>query len=505
VDLQHALGSRQPLTLDDARERIVEQVVAGRWESSGGVKAPGGLLEVLADWRSAAFKQNEQGEPVAPRRARFDVHVRPPELLERARLFVDRPGESFDRFIRVPIKSFAKGDDIGEAERDARQREMVVRFEQTLKLARPLVGVNEHALKAAHPDEPGLQYRYKFSEIPLRDLPIADRLADALRSPTIDEPTRESFADAICDVDGITKIDVFGSYPNYSPLVFDAVLEPVTEQWSGTTGDEARREFWRWRRARPLPAALPMTDAEREAMVTGWMVGRLTGRIRRLPVEPYLDPVQIWDPEQQDWEDFPNPLLTPPETFKADYDWLPAVLESVLLAIAQAHEAPVMHQLRPYRLLRELYDSSNPTEDDPGAERTMIELNANRLVRSWLRGELTDGDHSAVVGPEADTIDRRAQAALEWLEETRDLAGRHYMKRGGGAEGGGEYSVVRNRLYASATPLFRDVAPDVFKAARQLRRIVEEQQVAAHKDDPVPPQPPDPRVPDRPGHPPIRI
>jgi hypothetical protein len=367
------------------------------------------------------------------------------------------------------------------------------------------VGVHEHALKAAHPDEPGRQYRYKFSEVPLRDLPIADRLAETLRNPSIDEPTREAFAEAVGDTDGITKVDIFGSYPNYSPLVFDAVLEPVYEQWTGTTGEEARREFWRWRRARPLPAALPMTDVEREAMVCGWLLGRLTGRIRQLPVEPYLDPVQIWDPEKQKWADFPNPLLTPPETFKAGYDWLPAVLESVLLAIATAHEAPVMHTLRPYRLLRELYDGGNQTEDDPGAERTMVELNANRLVRTWLRGDLRKSFQSAVVGPEADTIAERARAAVEWLEETADLAGRHYMKPGDGAVGGGEYSVVRNRVYASATPMFRDIAPDVFRAAHRLRHIVDEQQVAAHEDDPVAPKVPDPATPARPGHPTIRI
>ena len=52
-----------------------------------------------------------------PRNARYEVRLRPAELLGRARAFVARPGESFDRFCRVSIRDFASGDDVAAGQR----------------------------------------------------------------------------------------------------------------------------------------------------------------------------------------------------------------------------------------------------------------------------------------------------------------------------------------------------------------------------------------------------
>ena len=59
-----------------------------------------------------------------PSEARFDLHVRPRELLDRARLFVGRPGESFDRFCSVSLRDFVRGPDVRESERDGRRRDL---------------------------------------------------------------------------------------------------------------------------------------------------------------------------------------------------------------------------------------------------------------------------------------------------------------------------------------------------------------------------------------------
>ncbi len=75
-----------------------------------------------------------------------------------------------------------------------------------------------------------------------------------------------------------------------------------------------------------------MHESERRAMAAGWFLGLVVGRLR-LPPEPYDEPVRVWDSGTSTWVDFPNPLLTPPARFLANNDWLPAVLESVLLAM----------------------------------------------------------------------------------------------------------------------------------------------------------------------------
>ena len=50
--------------------------------------------------------------------------------------------------------------------------------------------------------------------------------------PRIDQATKENYARSMSDEDSVTRIDIFGSYPNYSPLVFDSVLKPAAQQWA---------------------------------------------------------------------------------------------------------------------------------------------------------------------------------------------------------------------------------------------------------------------------------
>lgn len=475
-DLQRAVGGEGFFA--DARSRAVAAVVCGKWKTASGVQPPGGLFERTAEWRPAAFPIHPGSrEPLVKSQAAYDVHVRPAEILARARMFVDRRGESFDQFCRVSITDFVRGVGASESEMIGRRREVVSKFVQALSLARPLISVNPTALQAVHRGR-DVEYRYKFSEVPFLAVPgLAEEFKRVLTTdPKIDRPSLDNLVAAIGDTHAITRIDIFGSYPNYSPLVFDAVLGPVAEQWAGV-GENGRELFWRWRRARPLDAALPMGNDERRAMVAGWLLGHLVGRIR-VPQRRANQPVQVYDGEQNEWVDFPHPLLTPPRRFVADYDWMPAVLESMLLAVATSHEAPVMSSLRPYRVLRRIYDSST---ESVASGTSRHDLAARDALVDWLTGTVPGGGRSAV--PELDeksSVDERADRATTWLQQIKELAEVHYMAPGQRTEGsnqrargGGTFSLVRTREEASLTPMWRDLAPDVFWAAGRLAELID--------------------------------
>ncbi|MDT5048703.1 MAG: hypothetical protein QOG75_4596, partial [Mycobacterium sp.] len=258
-----------------------------------------------------------------------------------------------------------------------------------------------------------------------------------------------------------------GSYPNYSPLAFDSVLKPAAQQWAEIPGP-ARAQFWRYRRSRPLAAALPMGEAERRTMTAGWLLGQIIGRIQ-IPESPYSEPVRIFDGEAGKWLSFPNPLLTPPSQFIAPYDWLPAVLEGILLAIAQSQEPPVMSSLRPYRVLRGLYDANS---QDPASG--IVPLSVVGLLREFiLTGSSAPGlgsriDRVAAAQTPAD----RAAAAEDWLSTVRDTSAEYLAP--GGAAGGGAFATIATRLKASKTPIFRDLAPDVFWATEALTGLIRE-------------------------------
>ncbi len=122
----------------------------------------------------------------------------------------------------------------------------------------------------------------------------------------------------------------------------------------------------------------------------------------------------------------------PPARFIAPYDWLPAILESVLIAITRSHLAPVMSSLRPYQVLRRLYDT---TEQEPhNAAGGMHELAADVHLREWLAGTTVRGGTSRVDGADtATTVDERAALAIDWLAGVENLVRGEFLppNRGG--------------------------------------------------------------------------
>jgi hypothetical protein len=475
MDLPKAVaGAHAMIPFATAIAEATTQVILGQWQTAGGVSAPGGLIARTATWVTRALGTDpENGRPRVPSMAQFDVHTRPPELLARARMYVGRQGEAFEAFIKVSLRDYVQGVGASEAELSTRRRDIASKFAEALSLARPLASVNDQALQRVHPGQQ-TEYRYKFSEVPFAGQPVAEELSEVLRAnPRIDQASKDNYDRSLSDEDSVTHIDIFGSYPNYSPLAFDSVLKPAAQQWAQTAGP-GRGDFWRYRRSRPLSAGLPMTDDERRTMTAGWFLGQLIGRIQ-IPASPFTDPVRIFDGETNEWLSFPNPLLTPPSAFTASYDWLPAVLESILLAIAQSHEPPVMRSLRPYGVLRGLYDAHS---QDPASG--IVELSAAPLIREFLR----TGEGGPGVLPRnpkiaaAQSAEERAVAAEEWLNTVRDVAAQYLPADTPGAVAGGAFTSVPTRTTASKTPMFRDVAPDVFWGTSQLLALVQRQAAA---------------------------
>lgn len=445
---------------NDARQLLAGQVIRGLWPVAGGHQAPGGLLEVTASWQPGEFNRDPFSQaPLTPSRARFVLHTSPKELLKRSRAFVGRPGEAFDKFCSLSLRDYVRGVDASQSDIPQRQADVIAKFTEAVNRAVPLISVNPDVVQQLHGTS--VAYRFKFSSIPFGELDDVSQalLSEIEANPNIGAETAAILQRSLTADTRVQRIDIFGSYRNYSPLVFDSVLSPVAQQWDGTSLPE-RKGFWSHRRSRPLFASLPMGESERRAMVGGWFVGQITGQLR-LPEPPYDEAVEIWDQTDGRWIHFPNPLLTPPRQFLAkSYDWLPAVLESILLAVARAHQAPVLSSLRPYRLLRELYDAS-PEEPAAG----LFEVTALQTLTRWLgSGRTESGSPSRVPGVVTEsTVTERHELTKEWLQTIRSLAGEHFMPPGRlKAAGGGSFSQINTRRAASATPLFRDVAEDIY-------------------------------------------
>jgi hypothetical protein len=190
--------------------------------------------------------------------------------------------------------------------------------------------------------------------------------------------------------------------------------------------------------------------------------------------------VRIYDGDAGRWLSFPNPLLTPPSEYKASYDWLPAVLESILLAIAQSHEPPLMSSLRPYQVLRELFDANSQ-----GPASGILQLSAVHLLRDFVvTGSSGPGLISRLAAvAAASTPAERISAATTWLGRVRDTAAQYLPAGSPGADPNGAFTTIPARAKATTTPIFRDMAPDVFWATEILIKTLKQILTLGDDDD----------------------
>lgn len=507
----HMLGTMRATvpdlrTFPEAVSAATREIIMGDWDTQGGIKAPNDTLCPAtgpesgpgnrAGWVSKHLTRPPYGrsEKRDSRAASFNPRLRPADLIKRTRLWIARPAKPFSDFIGVDLRSYlTRAAAANDAEYDGRLNRLHDAFYKALHQARPLAAVSSEMLNRVY----GVgreQYHFNFSEIPLDGLEAGSRLSEIIQNDTTrDEATVTTFESAFTTDNRVFSIDVFGSYPNYSPVVFSSLFPHIAEDWNGRGGNS--ESFWELRRARPLPAALPLTDDERRAMVAGWHIGVLTGRIYISGLGTAAAAAHIFDDAQEEWVPFPQKLLTPPTKFRGNEDWMPAVIESVLLAYADVQTAPpggrIGDSLRPYRLLRELYDDGAEGPTTGAVDHSVV-----KVLAEWLA---TGKDPQSDTGtsPHGSTLAERKAKAEEVLRTARAKAANFLSATGRAALPGARptdrpWSYVVDRRIAAEMPLYRDLADDVdYMAADLLKRLEEAAVVAENwgREPVAPPQP----------------
>lgn len=461
-----------------ALEISAERVVSGDWESlSGSEKAPGDLLRLLDVWVSRELSRDPSnpGATRDPRPARFEFNISTSAILDRSRQYIRRPGFSFQQFISSSLREFVTAPNLTEHERRERRQTVLGKFSEAMTYALPLAQINTQLVQSIYGNE--VAYNFNFSRIPFGGDEVGKMLEQAVRDYPNHRPSdmTRPLGKALVNQGEERSIDIFGSYPNYAPIVFDSLLPPIEKQWRQTTG--TRAEFWHGRRARSLPAALPMTDAERKALVNGWYVGRLTGQVYFPGTLDTSDmtPVQIYDEKVGHWINFDTPMLTPVSRFRATLDWLPNLLESAALAWARVGDQPLFESVKPYMLLRELWDAE-PTPSLPG--RT---TRGQRLLHQWLYdGERQSGEIHMIDGTAPGALPQaRLEAAKAWLENQNAIAQAYIPSSRLGAgqlftRTDRPYADITDRELASQVPVFADLAPDIAEATARIAAILED-------------------------------
>lgn len=467
--LMAAVGGQR--TFQEASPVAAREIIVGQWTTTGADLAPGDTIAPKAEdlsseqnrmrWVSRHFRTplSAGHEDRETTNAQFDIKLRPAQLLERSRQWITRRSYPFAQLIDKDLHRYAL--DISESETESRRQllELSEAFKKALAMASPLAAVSEDMVGRAYGNGVRVKQVYDFSEIPFLNLQAADYIFSEVLPD--DHTVKEAFEKALTDKKGIRSIEIFGHYPSYTPVVFSSLLPHIARTWDSLTTKDS---FWTLRRSRPLPAALPLTNEERKAMVAGWLVGMATGRIEISDRGTPAARAHIFDDEHRRWWSFPERLLTPPSEMIQSYDWMAAVIESVLLAYADLHSgSPLGSSKRPYEVLRRIHDdgATGPTTGDS-------ERSGRRLISSWLRGT----DQPAGIKPAPATLEERYEQLHGYLTNFRDLAA-NFRPRDiagfiPGAATGREWADVAERAIASQIPFLRDLAPDIYEVTEQL-------------------------------------
>lgn len=468
---QHVEAERANAGFEGALPAVISEIVSGRWQTTG-ARRTYSLVEQRVRWRPKVLSRDPQSprsEFVPERLGRYQVAAKPLDLLERARDWIGRPDTAFSDFIGETLSQYIAADRLSEFTRADRLAEIERLFAETLTLARPLVGINAGLVQEIHNES--ARPSFKFSNVPFGQ-ELGNRLVRTLEQSDAEQTSVDRLRSALSDDEHPVRIDVFGSYAPLSPAAFSSLLAPMDEKWASSVLREARTSFWHRRRSRQLPGGLPMGDSQRKALVGGWYVARYTGRLRFADEYMAGRAIQVWDDDSEQWLSFPDPLIVPQDILAREGGSvrLPAVLMSILLALARSSRDSTLEPLLPYTVLRMLWDDSE-------SGRAEYEPNSNLAAARHLENWLAMGSPASGAPAEfaATDVDRTVRHKLlqDRVDKARESIGHHFLAPGqNGAIGGGSYSVIEKPERLPSIPLFREVAPDAYEALTVLDELL---------------------------------
>lgn len=450
---------------------MVEQILRGHWDNVGAERAEWPVIWSERPWRAGDLKKDSTGQPTPPSKPVYRLALSTEAILDRALAYQARKDQRFDKFSSQTFEGYLNEPGISDLVREQRRADFVRKFEETTKQARPLVGVSRPMISALHHAD--LKVELTFSSIPLTPgSTVAEAVRELLQnSAEVEQQTVTRYEDALAPTSSNPRIAVFGGYPVYNPLVFNSFLRQLQDRWARESED-GKRELWRWKRARPLPAALAMSAIEQVTLIKGWYIGRALGLVHQ-PADYHSEElVSVWSGPQE-WVEFTPRLLTARDRYRDPhgFDWLAGVLEGHTLAVIGSVDDPELRALRPYQALRHLAD------DGPQPATHATPVRGQRLLEGWLRtGVWPSGLQSPIDAITCATPDpeSRAKAVITWLNSVRHWIANRWLEPTGGFGPTARYrpkSASPEQLQAQ--PMFSEIALSTHGALDDLIAMVE--------------------------------
>lgn len=345
--------------------------------------------------------------------ASFRLNFDAQQIHDRARAWVEDPETTIGKYVGQSLKSFLNPDPSSKVDSEEIKRRLNTfeqRFADALGVAVPLVELDRDLLGVVHGEKGAAAETPTpvFSEIPFSlSHPARERVMRVLASRRL-SVEEDGFGEGTTQ-----RIEVSTFFSgSLNPIVFRSLTQPISESLTLLRSGEGLGEFWKWRRARQLPGALPVSLDQRRAMIRGWWIARMMGHLQigdggRSGLLAGTTP-KIW--RDGSWVPFPRPWLGGGPLVAAEV--LPAVLETLSEALIDAAAARTLVPLQPYHRLLDLGEAAARDGEAPSALPPEF--------YAWLRDGASP-EHAAYVPAtlaEA-SPDRRGEEAAEYLKSVR--------------------------------------------------------------------------------------
>ena len=389
--------------------RFKERIILGTKLDSRGDNEEQKLIELRSTW--VPQDSNARRHSEGAQKAQFAIITDTDEYIERNREWLTDPVTALGKFLDQDIPTYLSHPDPTIA--NSRVNAYKAAFSSALKLSAPLCSLNKALIGQVHQNVLSKGDRYvHMSTIPFKDQgnlkDLYDITVHEIQEAKLWDPSEspKSFK----AVGGIQQIDVFSTLTSaMNPMVFSSLMNPVIESWSRNNNSaQLRQGFWTNRRARPLTEAIPMAPEQIQKLVRGRFVSQLLN-LRTATADQSRGPkISIFDREMRKSVDFPHPLIgLKNESIVSNPDLLPAVLESLGIAMAHCDQLSNLTPLEPYW--------------------AMIRLGENyqEILENWIRRGESFVDAPvpalAIAGASTGTFDERKLAILTTLQKSQEF------------------------------------------------------------------------------------
>ncbi len=230
------------------------------------------LFEVVDQWQpSEAILLGEADQP-----ARFRLHIERDELVSRAKAWLTREGTDFDDFLSQGLRSYLQEPDRKVPPAVVRDRERAFQgaLESAFEAAEPLVHVDPVLLSEVH--DRVLTTHAVPGEIPLKNHRLERWVNQFLDSKLADRS--DGTHDNVTQSDRVKRISIYSMLEGaLHPAVFRSLIDPIADGYSAAARAGRLRDFWKWRRSRPLARSIPLPTPMVRALVRGWFIARVLG------------------------------------------------------------------------------------------------------------------------------------------------------------------------------------------------------------------------------------